>query len=383
MTTGGFVAAEYAFTCYPASGNSSSYVESKVKEILSGVTQAIISTNQGWVYDTNYTESSSSFVQIGTGTSVESKRFAQFLINTITGSKLLVAYTPLPSSNLFDFSVRFRNNNGAYYSSGLSMSMIPGGSNNTWDVSENCTTKNLISEDGIPILGTVIDSSGKYTFLSYASTSQRQSRYVVVIKQDVIHCFWQNVNSGYLNGCISVGKIFGNLCNSNDTGLKSKYGAVTFIDSNVNGEPSYSSDTNNHPNLNIRGNGYSLYCIGANNCSWIEMEYFAADGTKRTGRSTFLTNTNPFAQYGSATQSSTSNKTAFGAFLCGLNLNNLDASVGIVPGNGFKGYLDTDIFRSVYYEFPYNTLLDDGKFIYVGSGLAIGWDASNEVLLRT
>jgi hypothetical protein len=382
MTTGGFVAADYAFICYPRSGNDSSYVELKVKEILSGVTQAIISTNQGWVYDSNYTESSSSFVQIGTGTSVESKRFAQFLINTITGSKLLVAYTPTPSSNLFDFSVRVKNN-GAYYSSGLSMSMIPGGSNNTWDVSENCTTKNLISEDGTPIIGTVIDSNSKSTFLSYDNVSQRQSRYVVVVKQDVIHCFWQDINSGYLNGCISVGKIFGNLCNSNDSGLKSKYGAITFIDGNVNGETYYGSGSSYAPNLNIRGNGFSLYCIGANNCSWLTMACFAADGEKRTGWSTFLMNTNPVAQFGYATQSSTSNKTAFGAFLCGVNLNNLDASVGIVPGNGFKGYLDTDIFRSVYYEFPYNTLLDDGKFIYVGSGLAIGWDASNEVLLRT
>lgn len=51
---------------------------------------------------------------------------------------------------------------------------------------------------------------------------------------------------------------------------------------------------------------------------------------------------------------------------------------GIVNGDGFKGYIDTDIMRVVRRNFyTKGQLFDGGNFVYIGGGIAIGWDPSN------
>ena len=55
---------------------------------------------------------------------------------------------------------------------------------------------------------------------------------------------------------------------------------------------------------------------------------------------------------------------------------------GIVQGDGFKAYIDTDLLRGVNSYYTYGQLLgNNSEFIYLGGGFAIGWDASNTVPL--
>lgn len=54
---------------------------------------------------------------------------------------------------------------------------------------------------------------------------------------------------------------------------------------------------------------------------------------------------------------------------------------GVVPGDGFKGYIDTDLLRGVNPNYGYGQQLDGGNFVYLGGGFAIGWDPNNTVLL--
>lgn len=54
---------------------------------------------------------------------------------------------------------------------------------------------------------------------------------------------------------------------------------------------------------------------------------------------------------------------------------------GVVPGDGFKGYIDTDLLRCVNPNYSYGQQLQGGDFVYLGGGFAIGWDADNEILL--
>lgn len=54
---------------------------------------------------------------------------------------------------------------------------------------------------------------------------------------------------------------------------------------------------------------------------------------------------------------------------------------GVVPGDGFKGYIDTDLIRGVNPNYSYGQQLDNGKFVYLGGGFIIGWDPSNTTLL--
>jgi hypothetical protein len=52
---------------------------------------------------------------------------------------------------------------------------------------------------------------------------------------------------------------------------------------------------------------------------------------------------------------------------------------GVVPDDGLKGYLDTDLFRASN-EMTRGQMFDNGKFICLEDsiGLIIGWDSSNE-----
>lgn len=50
----------------------------------------------------------------------------------------------------------------------------------------------------------------------------------------------------------------------------------------------------------------------------------------------------------------------------------------VVKGDGLKGYLDTNFLRHVRNSgYSFGQTFDDGNFVYIGNGLAMGWDPSN------
>lgn len=58
---------------------------------------------------------------------------------------------------------------------------------------------------------------------------------------------------------------------------------------------------------------------------------------------------------------------------------NINTSGYVVPGDGMKGWLDTDMIRAVCPTgLQTNYTLDNGNFIYVGDGLMMGWSAAND-----
>lgn len=58
---------------------------------------------------------------------------------------------------------------------------------------------------------------------------------------------------------------------------------------------------------------------------------------------------------------------------------NINNSGYVVPGDGMKGWLDTDMIRAVCPTgLQTNYTLDNGNFIYVGNGLMMGWSADND-----
>ena len=58
---------------------------------------------------------------------------------------------------------------------------------------------------------------------------------------------------------------------------------------------------------------------------------------------------------------------------------NINTSGYVVPGDGMKGWLDTDMIRAVCPTgLQTNYTLDNGNFIYVGKGLMMGWSADND-----
>lgn len=205
------------------------------------------------------------------------------------------------------------------------------------------------------------------------SAQTRNLKYTVIAKEDQIIILLARVGSGDMSNCIFIGKIFGELCNETDNAYNSKYGALLFSDYASSISEYYNTD---YMWLNTRtATRYAGSCVVC---------YFRDTTTTRPVQYddphsiTECAATNVYVAPGLRTSSITSGKTAF----CALNLSHStdDAnSYGVVPGNCFKGYLDTDLVRAVYYGFPYDTKFDGGNFIYAGGGIALGWDPENTI----
>lgn len=58
---------------------------------------------------------------------------------------------------------------------------------------------------------------------------------------------------------------------------------------------------------------------------------------------------------------------------------NINTTGYVVPGDGMKGWLDTDMIRAVCPTgLQTNYTLDNGNFVYVGNGLMMGWCPTND-----
>lgn len=67
---------------------------------------------------------------------------------------------------------------------------------------------------------------------------------------------------------------------------------------------------------------------------------------------------------------------AIGMTSCSENINTTGY---VVPGDGMKGWLDTDMIRAVCPTgLETNYTLDNGNFVYVGNGLMMGWCPTND-----
>lgn len=373
MATGGFKAAEYIFSTSDSDVSGTTAVANKVKEIVSNVCALIMQCEPHWQYDSNFTPSSSDFVKIGSNTGDRYQIYAQFLRNSSTGSKLCVFYNwyyhCLDASCC---SIGTTSDNRSDL--GLAMGMIPSGSSNTWDTSSYCTTSNFLPNDGVRFVSTSSDESGTNTFM-YGKV--QNAKYTVIVKEDVISVFSSIMSNEQITSGFSIGKIFGTLFNSSDSAYYSQYGALIYGPANSKiTEPNTSSTL--FLNTRTATPLWGVQFFG---------NYFRSTVTSKavtysSETSTGICGVIPWADSGSCIQSGLSNKTSFSPIIIGHASSDMD-TYGVVPGVGYKGYLDTDFLRIVYRGFPYGTLLDGGKFIYLGGGLALGWDASNEVILRS
>lgn len=409
MATGGFKAFEYELTTNSENQNAFFFMSKAVKSFVKAVTQGIIAADSDWGYDSDFTATADDYVQIGSESSYYYQAcFAQFLVNSTTHSKLLVYYNPAGKMkvNLQGGGCQRTNINGAqYYAWGLCMSMLPGNSEQTWDTSSNCTTYEFIPGDATIINGTALNdfnanitSASDFTALN--SNSSTTVRFVFIVKGDFIAYFWQQKNSGNFCGGRVLGKIFSELCNASDNIARSQYGCIGYADPTSSGgvinelTDTYSANLNSRTNWIGGTNSHSGYTpsISEQSCLY-DISFSSADRSRFPYPFIQIESSigysycrqmaiNPLVYSGSLTNSDSSNKTAFSPYLLYLDTNNLN-NFYVAQDTAFKGYLDTDIFRAVYTGLPFNTLLDDGNFIYVGGGLAIGWDSTNEVILRT
>jgi hypothetical protein len=277
--------------------------------------------------------------------------------------------------------------------SGIIMSMIPAKSTSTFGSTFDNT---FLPSDATLIVGTTQDytNGANWLGLSYVcrASSGVHYSYGLFVDEDCIgiggnmdSSLTPTIRPGYF-----CGRIFGDLAHRDmDNQLQAKYGVIKFTDncnnySEENVEFKYylsstiSSAIQNpygcYFSKNINTDTLSVSLQGA--CS--NGMFFKANGTRIDGRTganvRFYPHTGTIC---SSKMYSVGGSIKWVPIEAGVVSNDL-ANDGVIPGDGFKGWLDTDRFRCG--GTTLNALYNDGTFICADAdhSLLLGWDPSNE-----
>ena len=394
-------------TDFPAGDGN---IRQREEFITKGIAQAIIDTNTGWQLDTTRSATITSFsdvLNVGTTTKFSP---ALFLTNTVSNNKLFICYCDNTANHGVDLSddqmvtvYHSDNINTATGHTGLCMSMIPGDSNQSFGAS--------FDSSFIPSSGTRLASSfifysynGNYT-ISKENTSGKTYTYDVFATP---YCIFFRLNKGL---GYAVGRILGDLAHSTrDTTAQSKYGVIYFkrsgtqsiedIPTNIVSRTVITAYSNSSSG-SISPNTADLLGSAINNtiAYSCDMKYSFGSSTYQNyygpwaGASsvckadgTWLGNTservvcycpdNPSICRNSAVVDVASSTRRWVPFICFMKTTDL-ASNGIIPGDGIKGFLDTNLF--IYTGGTAGLLLDNGNYYNISGLLTIGWDPTNEL----
>jgi hypothetical protein len=365
--------------------------------IIQKIGQAILDCNCGWVLDGG-AESVLEFDDIPSKVSGETYP-GLFFKNTTSGCKLFVAYIANRVQNgMRDFGGTgadlFQCNSGTNrFVSSLCMSMIPEGSTSEFG---SPYSTDFLPADATRIIGTDVTYSNDNDYGGFGAepTAGWIYSYGIFVSPYAIavSCTKAQSNPGNLGiPSYCVGRIFGTLAHSSDNTNQAKYGVVTFrVKNNINtsSEGTYSPMTYTissylgDNNMSLSGVNQS-YGSFSNYLDWDKAccSFAKADGTWINGCDMTAFNTiyypsNPVQLSGYVFNSTNNGKSRWVPYEVVVLSSDLD-TYGIVPGDGFKGYLDTDLFRCA--KGTYGQMFDNGNFICADGtyNFLIGWDSTN------
>lgn len=382
-------------------GNDDSTREVRGKLVTKKVSEAIINCNCGWALDTSKNPTIDDLVFIP-GRESPYGFWGLFFTNSISGCKLFVSYFgESPRYGINDFSgngdtFRVATNNSTCC--GLCMSMIPAGSTSIFG---DPTTSSFLPADATRIIGTVNRESigtDKIPFGGDPTSGNIYSWGVFVTSYCIaISCCNSSANPGniYIPVC-AIGRLFGSLNHSSDMSVNSKYGCITFrssYGSSANSEGTTNTITFYTANYSTSSNnifvginpyyamGFSSYIgqrnvfgsIAKANGTWIN----GTDG-ESYGVTLYPADVSQLSGY--VYNSTNSGKSRWCPFYVRVLSSDLD-TYGVVPGDGMKGYLDTDLFRCAIG--TYGQQFDNGNFICIDGdyNFLIGWDPNNDPLV--
>ncbi len=379
-------------------GISDPVVATRELAVLKKSVQAIIDCDCGWQLDASKNVTIDDVVAIPTRTS-GSTSSGLFLVNSSSGCKLFVSYFGYnPNYGIADFSgngtsnFRFLATATDSVSCGLCMSMIPAGSSNAFG---DPTTTSFLPSDATRIIGTVnYRGANKYPFAGDPSAGYVYSWGFFVTQNVVcVACAKNQGTRGNFNvPAYAIGRIFGVLAHSEDSLYTSKYGVLNFRvnDSSPNSEGIYD------PTYMTTGLlGQSVYIYGVNpfstSTSFINTDsansgaFTNASGAwiNGTDRSSYTVVCFPsdfqlLSNY--VFNSTNTGKSRWSPYAMAV-VSVDSANSGVVPGDGFKGYIDTDLFRAGVG--TYGQMFDEGNFICISGDyrMLIGWDPDNDPLV--
>jgi hypothetical protein len=322
-----------------------------------------------------------------------------FFINTTSGCKLFMSYfgDTITSYGIKNFSgddvvIYYSSGSNSYYG-GLCLSIIPAESTSNFG---DPTTTTFIPSDATRICGTFYNRSGTGWSAALNPTSGMIYRYWLGATPETVFVAAGHDTSasgpGLAVPIYCTGKIFGELAHKEDNAITAKYGVLFFRKETSSYGESWtgiltqsitkafgSGSFNAFGNFNM-SNSSDIFTAGSftrANGTW----FLGGESVGYAQWKTAFAVTDNFRLIDPSVHYTAANTIRW----CPIALGILSMSSemlrqgGVVPDDGLKGYLDTDLFRASN-EMTRGQMFDNGKFICLEDsiGLIIGWDSSNE-----
>ena len=345
----------------------------RAQMIVKSVANLLIDTGTGWSLDATHNASVDDLMVDNTS---NPKVFVLFMKST-HGEKLMLGYSIDYSVSIpapFGFKVSSSSMARIY---GLFTSMIPAGSASVFG-------QTWMGEGFIPVDATLVhtasfsSSTSNMKCIAVDNTNNAIYRAQVVTDGAIIAFrMYTNLNHG---SWWFVGPVIGTLAHSSmDTLPTSKMASIAFFKGAIEGSGDITRNSISDGDNQGSNNYWCHECSYSKTDQYTEIDIFRADGEhmqSADGHGIFI----EFDYKQTSRIVSNSSITGFNrwsAYYIGISSTDPTTHY-IVRGDGMKGYLDTNFLRKVnpgLYDF--GQTFDDGNFVYVGNGVAMGWDGSN------
>lgn len=418
MSTGGYKLSKFQWT---GTGTNTWYgeegavtEEQRLARVLSGVVEMICSNSSGWQMDTRYHSTVSDYTPssvtmftypyryYGASSDIILYNKICFLTNDNLYLAIGISSGPakLKNDDLNFKAVYTKYSSASYYGYnnaiiGLYFSVSTSGD---WDT----TSSDATSEYGVtlPTDATKWASFGRFdAYSAYSSSAHYNNNnfvrdnianriysYYFLTKENQFALFEKcDAWGANVIKCIIAGDLIGSFAHTSDTkGL-----CCISLSENNTSEPSSQNSDRGETTAPVSSIDYDYYInqesyyIIRYASSNSNTQFFRADGTQPNPYNS-STHTGAGLRVSNEVQLSTSisNPILGGTRWCPIQLyisSNDPVSYGVVENDGFKGYLSTDFIRAVTIG-QYNlgsTFGVSHDFIYIGGGIALGWDSSN------
>lgn len=367
MAVGGYIASKFQWT-----GGRTDAQADRLNYVLTGIIEALINSNTGWDIDTDFMSTTNSYTTMLPYSS-SNQSIAKFLINQ-NGMRLVICYstsslTLNPSYTCYESR---DSQNGV--NNGISIAVIPPNTGETWSTTDPTYVIGLPSS-AVGWCSICFSNSWSHSSFIKSNEIGVTYSYYWIAKGNQLALFEKSSSwsTTYIRGCV-IGEIIGGLAQTGDNTSVSRYGFFNLTKSSDGETSTPNYGVNQNSEFNIYFNSNMGYC-GA--------QIFRANETSLRGTMNddnfvwiYVLDTNSLDTRIANRNLSTGGRwTPFAVALCSS-----DPSVsGVVTGDGFKGYLDTDFIRYVPYD-AYTrgqTLGNNSEFYFLGGGVAIGWNYSN------
>lgn len=362
-------------------------------DIVEIICDMIVNSGTGWGYDPRTPQGTHLFVPSRNNT----HQFPfTYLINETSGAKLLVTafignsrtssyaentnnLVQINIQNYFypkDAESHFNDDTYNLDPAGVSMSMIPAGSSSVFpSVIPANFTDVWIPNDAIPIVTQTPYYSkylhgGEYPFGSVTTGNILSYGLFIDTEFILVSSSMSNTSTrSQLYPDYAIGKIFGTIANEDvDYGYQSKYGAVQLWRNLYQDSVSTQNVTINQNNATTPIKGVNLAYLATRSTSVPAAFMFAANGDPIRCMSFYGTPSWQLLGVQSNNEA-TSGVTRW----IPIAVANVDAPIrGVVPGDGLKGYLDTNLFRVAIS--TKGNYYNDGQFVAFEQGLLVAWD---------